>query len=143
MSEKSKCKKGTCGCPKGHKGRKGSRGYRWEDLAPDICRQRMVVEGTLLNSFEPLDMTRYCLDISKVLDMTPVSKPITDYADGYGHCCFMHWKESGMHVYAWDNRKPKFFSVDIYTCKVFDVNHVLRFTEEFFGDSLIKITYRE
>ena len=81
----------------------------WKDLAPDICRRRMILEGTLHNAFEPSDMAEYCLDISKVLDMTPVSEPVTDYAEKYGHCCFMHWKESGMHIYGWDNRNPKFF----------------------------------
>jgi len=115
----------------------------WEDLAPDICRQRMVVEGTLHNSFKPSDMGEYCLDISKVLDMTPVSEPTTSYADGYGYCCFMHWKESGMHIYAWDDRKPRFFSIDIYTCKAFNPDHVVSFTREFFEDNLIKLTWKE
>jgi len=115
----------------------------WEDLAPDICRQRMVVEGTLHNPFSSADMASFCKDISKVLNMTPVSKPITGYANGYGHCCWMHWKESGMHIYAWDDRKPKFFSVDIYTCKSFKTDHVLAFTQQFFGENLIKLTWKE
>ena len=115
----------------------------WEDLAPDICRQRMVVEGTLYNQFEAVDMTRFCNEISRVLDMTPVGAPITDYADGYGYCCFMHWKESGMHIYGWDNRSPKFFSIDIYTCKSFDPQHVINYTQEFFGDNLIKLVWRD
>ena len=115
----------------------------WEDLAPDICRQRMIVEGTLHNQFEAVDMVRFCTEISQVLNMTPVSDPITDYADGYGHCCFMHWKESGMHIYGWDNRKPKFFSIDIYTCKSFNAQHVVNYTEDFFEDNLIKLVWRD
>ena len=97
----------------------------------------MVVEGTLHNPFGPFDMARYCLDISKVLDMTPVSEPMTSYAEGYGYCCFMHWKESGMHIYTWDDRKPRFFSIDIYTCKTFNPDHVTAFTHEFFKENLI------
>ena len=87
----------------------------WEDLAPDICRQRMVIEGTLYNAFNPVDMGIYCHEISQVLNMTPVSKPKMDHAEDYGWCCFMHGKESGMHIYSWDHRSPKFFSIDIYT----------------------------
>ena len=115
----------------------------WEDLAPDICRQRLVVEGTLYNAFNPIDMTRYCQDISVVLNMTPVSKPKTDFAEDYGWCCFMHWKESGMHIYSWDNRNPRFFSIDIYTCKTFKPQDVINFTQEFFGDNLIKLTWKD
>ena len=115
----------------------------WEDLAPDICRQRLVVEGTLHNSFKPLDMVMYCKEISVVLDMTPVGLPKTDFAEDYGWCCFMHWKESGMHIYGWDKRTPKFFSIDVYTCKTFDPMDVIRYTEEFFEENLIKLTWRE
>ena len=115
----------------------------WIDLAPDICRQRMVVEGTLHNKFGPLDMAGYCKEISKVLNMTPVSEPRTDFAEDYGWCCFMHWKESGMHIYSWEKRDPKFFSIDIYTCKKFKQMDVIRYTEEFFGDNLIKLTWKE
>ena len=128
-------KRGHC-CSKGHRGERGPTGKTWEDLAPDICRQRMIVEGTLHNSFDPAEMTIYSTEISKVLDMTPVSKPTTDYADGYGYCCFMHWKESGMHIYGWENRDPKFFSIDIYTCKKFNPRDVIRYTEDFFKDNL-------
>jgi len=115
----------------------------WEDLAPDICRQRMIIEGTLHNAFNPVDMGIYCHEISQVLDMTPVSKPKMDHAEDYGWCCFMHWKESGMHIYSWDHRSPKFFSIDIYTCKSFDPMDAIRYSEEFFGDNLIKLTWKE
>ena len=115
----------------------------WEDLAPDICRQRVVVEGTLHNAFDSTDMVTYCEQISTVLDMTPVDKPITNFAEEYGWCCFMHWKESGMHIYGWDHRKPPFFSIDIYTCKSFDPMDVVRYTEEFFVDNLIILTCKE
>ena len=115
----------------------------FKDLAPDIMRQRMVLEGTLHNAFTPESMIRYCKEISTVLNMTPVTEPSTNFAKDYGWCCYMHWKESGMHIYSWDNRSPKFFSIDIYTCKKFDPWDVVRYTEEFFGDNLIKLTWKE
>ena len=115
----------------------------WKDLAPEICRQRMVVEGTLHNSFDPEDQATYCKEISQVLDMTPVSEPMTSFAEKYGWCCFMHWKESGMHIYSWDKRSPKFFSIDIYTCKGFNPEDVIRYTEEFFGDNLIQCVWKD
>ena len=45
----------------------------WEDLAPDICRQRLIIEGTLNNVFLPEEMAQYAKEISQVLDMTLVT----------------------------------------------------------------------
>jgi hypothetical protein len=116
---------------------------KFKDLAPDICRQRMVVEGTLHNFFTPEDMKTYCKEISAVLNMTPVSEPQVDNAEEYGWCCFMHWKESGMHIYSWDHKDPKFFSIDIYTCKKFKALDVVTYTENFFKDNLIELAWKD
>ena len=117
--------------------------HTWKDLAPDICRQRLIIEGTLHSSFLPEDMTKYCHEITKVLNMTEVTSPICNHDPHYGWCAYTHWKESGMHVYAWDNRDPKFFSIDIYTCKKFVPQHAINYTEEFLGDNLIKLVWSE
>ena len=78
--------------------------------------------------------------------MEPIGEPQTSFADGYGWCAYMHWKESGMHVYSWERRStplaPPFFSVDIYTCKEFAWGDAVRYTEHFFGENLIKIVSR-
>ena len=115
----------------------------WTDLAPDICRQRLIIEGTLNNLLLPEGLTRYAKEMSSVLDMEPLTSPVLNHEPKYGWCAFVHWKESGMHIYTWDNRTPKFFSVDIYTCKVFDPMDAIRYTEEFLGDNLIRLAWRE
>ena len=116
-----------------------------KDLAPDIMRQRMVVEGTLRPpaSFGGEKMTRYCNEISSALKMIPVTAPVCNYDDNYGWCAYMHWKESGMHVYSWNVRDPKFFSVDIYTCKKFDPARAIVFTINFFKKNLIELTWKK
>ena len=117
---------------------------QWVDLAPDICRQRMILEGTLHSSFGPDNMVKYCKEISEVLDMTSLGEPITDFAKEYGWCAYMHWKESGMHIYSWDNRDPKFFSIDIYTCKTFKALDVVVHATDFFDeDNLIKLSWKD
>ena len=121
--------------PKGHEG--------WVDLAPDICRQRLIIEGTINNIFLPEDMTRYAKGVSDVLDMELITSPVLNHEPKYGWCAFVHWKESGMHIYTWDNRIPKFFSVDIYTCKEFDPLDAVQYTEDFLGSNLIKLTWKE
>lgn len=114
----------------------------WKELAPEICRQRCIIEGTLHNHFQPEDMTRYAIEISSVLDMTLVTSPVLNYEPKYGWGAFVHWKESGMHIYTWDNRRPRFFSVDIYTCKAFNPEHAVNYTKEFFGENLIEVVWK-
>ena len=115
----------------------------WVDLAPDICRQRLIIEGTLHGTFLPEDMTLYAKEMSEVLNMEAITSPVLNHEPKYGWCAFIHWKESGMHIYSWDNRDPKFFSIDIYTCKEFSPEDVVRFTEEFLGDNLIQLAWKE
>jgi S-adenosylmethionine decarboxylase len=115
----------------------------WVDLAPDICRQRLIIEGTLKNVFLPENMTRYCHEIASVLNMTEVTTPICNHDPDYGWCAYTHWKESGMHIYAWDKRTPKFFSIDLYTCKPFAVMTAVDYTTEFFGRDLIELIWRD
>lgn len=116
---------------------------KWRDLAPNICRRRLVLEGTLNTPFTPEDMTAYCNLVTKVLDMTAVTAPICNHDPDYGWCSYMHWKESGMHIYAWDDHDPPFFSIDIYTCKNFDVKEAVSFTKNFFGDNLKDLVWKE
>ena len=113
---------------------------KMKDLAPDIFRQRMVVEGTLKQSFKPLEMIGYCTGVTDVLNMTAVSTPICSHDKKYGWCAYMHWKESGMHIYSWESREPPFFSIDIYTCKSFEEESVIKFTKDFFGNNLIELS---
>ena len=116
---------------------------KWKDLAPDIFRQRMIIEGTLHNTFEPEDITRFAKEISLVLNMELITSPVLNYEPKYGWCAFVHWKESGMHIYTWDDRTPKFFSVDVYTCKTFSPSDAVKYTTDFFGDNLIELTWKE
>ena len=115
----------------------------YKDLAPDICRQRLIIEGTLHNPFTAEQMDTYCRQMTNVLNMTEVTAPFCNYDPQYGWCAYVHWKESGMHIYAWDDREPAFFSVDIYTCKKFDLAHAINYTRELFGDNLIEVTWKE
>ena len=44
----------------------------------------------------------------------------------------MHWDTSWAHFYAWEQPRL-FFSVDVYTCKAFDVDTAVAFTRDFFS----------
>ena len=65
--------------------------------------------------------------------------------EDYGFSAYMCWKESGMHVYTWTKTddRPFFFSIDIYTCKDFDIKDVINFTSKSFEDVITNLTWRE
>lgn len=107
----------------------------WKDLAPDICRQRIVIEGTLHNPFKAEDMDRYCREMTRVLNMTEATAPFCNYDPDYGWCAYVHWKESGMHVYAWDDRKPCFFLLMFIPVELLIQKHQL----DILGSSLVMI----
>jgi hypothetical protein len=101
------------------------------DLAPEILRQRLVVEGTIRQRITPEDIVEYLSGLSEVCGMTPLMTPVTHRSDLYGWAGWIHWEASGVHFYAWE--KPLlFFSVDIYTCKAFSPERVIQFTTDFF-----------
>lgn len=112
----------------------------YKDLAPQILRQRLVVEGYPSASITDVQIKEYLSKLSEVTDMTALMEPVTHSSDKYGWAGWIHWETSGAHFYAWD-QPVLFFSVDIYTCKAFDADKVTAFTKEFFNAS--EVTAKE
>lgn len=102
-----------------------------KDLAPEIYRQRAVIEGYPEKVITDEDIKDYLSKLSEILKMTTVLDPITHRSDKYGEAGWIHWETSGAHFYAWEV-PMLFFSVDIYTCKAFDVQDALKFTQDYF-----------
>tara|TARA_Y100001958_G_C21073676_1_gene432342 strand:+ start:433 stop:813 length:381 start_codon:yes stop_codon:yes gene_type:complete len=117
------------------------------DLAPNIVRRRLVVECIHKNNFDEKKIYDYMVQLSEVMNMTIVTMPVTNYVQEYGFSAYMSWKESGMHVYTWNNDenndRPNFMSIDIYTCKNFKIKDVIDFTRLTFSDEITDITWRE
>jgi S-adenosylmethionine decarboxylase len=101
------------------------------DLAPEIVRQRLVVEGTCQRPIDDLAIKDYLQQLSVVTDMVTLIEPVTHRSDQFGWAGWIHWETSGAHFYAWEQPRL-FFSVDIYTCKAFDPNAVVDFTADYF-----------
>jgi hypothetical protein len=110
------------------------------DLAPEIYRQRLVVEGLVTEPIGARQIEAYLSRLSDVLDMTTLLEPVTHQSDTSGWAGWIHWETSGAHFYGWDQPRL-FFSVDIYTCKAFSAERAVAFTRDFFGAT--KVTYRE
>jgi hypothetical protein len=102
------------------------------DLAPSIYRQRLVIEGTCDDPVSDAAIRDYLVGLSTVCDMKILLDPVTHRSDRFGWAGWVHWEGSGAHVYAWD-RPLLFFSVDVYTCKAFDVAPTVEYTRRFFA----------
>jgi len=101
------------------------------DLAPDILRQRVIVEGTCTRSIHDEEIVRYLNGLSDVCNMDVLLEPVTHRSDRYGWAGWVHWEASGAHFYAWE-QPQLFFSVDIYACAPFSAEDVAAYTRTFF-----------
>jgi len=105
-----------------------------KDLAPEIIRQRLVVEGTCTEPIGADAIAQYLVGLSDVCEMRLLLEPVTHRSEQFGWAGWVHWESSGAHFYAWEQPRL-FFSVDVYTCRAFDAADVVEYTREFFGPS--------
>lgn len=110
------------------------------DLAPEIYRQRLVIEGIPFEAITAAQVRHYLSALSPALGMRALAPPITDGSGKFGVAGWIHWETSGAHFYAWDTPRL-FFSVDIYTCAPFDPDAAVRLTRRHFRP--IVLEYRE
>jgi S-adenosylmethionine decarboxylase len=103
---------------------------QWHDLAPEILRQRLVIEGVPARPVDDVLIRSYLSELSRAVDMVQLLEPVTHRSDLYGWAGWIHWETSGAHFYAWEQPRL-FFSVDVYTCKTFDVDTAVSFTRDF------------
>ena len=108
----------------------------WRDLAPEILRQRLVIEGVPAEPVDDEQIRHYLSALSREVDMVQLLEPVTHRSDLYGWAGWIHWETSGAHFYAWEQPRL-FFSVDVYTCKAFDVDTAVAFTRDFFAAGTI------
>lgn len=111
-----------------------------KDLAPDIYRQRLIIEGYPAQPISDEQIKTYLSELSTKLDMHQLIEPVTHRSDLYGWAGWIHWETSGAHFYAWE-QPLLFFSVDIYTCKAFDPQTAIEYTKDFFATS--EIVFKE
>jgi hypothetical protein len=104
----------------------------YQDLAPQVLRQRLVVEGYPSMPITDGAIKDYLCKLSDFIGMTTLHEPVTHRSDLYGWAGWIHWETSGAHFYAWE-QPLLFFSVDIYSCKAFDVDAARDLTQRYFA----------
>jgi S-adenosylmethionine decarboxylase len=108
-----------------------------KNIAPDIFRQRLLIEGFWTVEVNETSIKEYLLGLAAHLDLRTYGDPIIfspssgmGKEENAGYDAFVPLIDSGISAYFWSKRK--FLSVVIYTCKGFDEEAAIAFTKEFF-----------
>lgn len=110
-----------------------------DNLAPDIFRQRLLIEGFYTIEVNETVLNDYFASITKSLDLKMYGEPIIfspsslGKEDNQGYDAFAPLIDSGISVYIWS--RQKFLSAVIYTCKGFDETLAVEATTNFFKTS--------
>ncbi len=92
-----------------------------EDLAPDIVRQRLLVEGFYALDVDEAAIRRYFAILTRVLQLQTYGAPTIfsprgeGQAQNQGYDAFVPLVDSGISLYVWTGRQ--FLSVILFTCK--------------------------
>jgi len=104
----------------------------WKNLAPDLIRQRIIIEGTVEKIVEPKQIKSYLLKLAEVCGMEVLSEPKAYTAHDMGYGGWIHWKSSGAVFYSYPTN-PSLFTIDCYTCKPFSGEEAFEFTKKYFN----------
>lgn len=107
----------------------------YHDMAPEIVRQRLLVEGYWSADVDEPFIRQLLLDLPVHLGLRTYGEPAV-YAPGSGMGreansgwdAFVPLIDSGISAYFW--AQPKFFSIVIYTCTKFDGDAAVAFIRE-------------
>jgi hypothetical protein len=108
-----------------------------KDLAPDIVRQRLLIEGLYSRHVDQPAVEAYLIDVAAHLGLRAYGRPIVHAPgdagspDSQGFDAFIPLIDSGISLYVWSPKR--FFAAVLFTCKRFDVNAALNFTRSYFA----------
>ena len=108
-----------------------------KDLAPDIVRQRLLIEGLYTRDVVEADVRQYLQGLANHLELRAYGEAIVHSPGGsgkeanQGYDAFLPLIDSGISVYVWTQKK--FLAVVLFTCKAFDADAAFAFTEDFFN----------
>lgn len=109
----------------------------WKNLAPTLIRQRLIIEATTEQIVTTGFMEPYLLRLAELTSMQVIKGPYSYSAGEMGYGGGIYWKSSGAHIHSY-HENPPLLTVDIYTCKPFSVQEVIKFTEKYFSTKRIR-----
>ena len=106
------------------------------DIAPDIFRKRLLIEGYFTTDITDKTVEEFFAHITGGLGLKTYGPPIVHHTSGagrdvnQGYDGFVPLIDSGIYVGVWVN--PRFVSTVIYTCGEFDEDKAIELMKEFF-----------
>ena len=107
-----------------------------KDLAPQLYRQRLLIEGMYEIDVEVDTIHRFFEVMLSGLGMNAAGDAMVNSSLGQGQPknqgieAFLPLIESGVAVYTWQS--ARFLSIIIYTCKAFENEKALQIVKNFF-----------
>ena len=107
-----------------------------KDLAPEITRQRLLIEGTYSAELDQGRIEAYLYGIAQHLGLRTYGAPTihatsgAGKAENEGYDAFIPLIDSGISLYVWSEKN--FFAALLFTCKEFDSEEAVSYTREFF-----------
>jgi S-adenosylmethionine/arginine decarboxylase-like enzyme len=107
------------------------------DLAPDVTRQRLLVEGFYTRDVDESVVREFLRDLPVALELRTYGEATVHApggagrADNEGFDAFVPLIDSGISLYVWSERR--FLAVVVFTCKAFDVDRAVDVTRDFFA----------
>lgn len=108
-----------------------------KNLAPEIFRQRLLIEGYYSAEVTRESLAQYLTGVAAHLGLRAYGEPAIFSPGGegkpenQGFDAFLPLVDSGISAYLWTSRR--FLSVLLYTCKGFDEGAAIQFTRRHFG----------
>jgi len=109
-----------------------------KNLAPDIFRQRLLVEGHYTIDMDADVVREFLSELAAALELRTYGEPIVlsptsgmGKDENAGYDAFVPLIDSGISAYIWTARR--FFSVVLYTCKGFNEARAVEFIETYFA----------
>ncbi len=115
-----------------------------KDLAPDITRKRLIIEGYFSTEVVRSTIEQFFDSLCSALNLRKYGDPIIFSPGGegkeenQGFDAFIPLIDSGISLYVWSNKK--FFSCIIFTCKDFDEKRAIAHAQEFFKAKTLEYT---
>lgn len=107
-----------------------------KDLAPELYRQRLLIEGKYEIEVQVDTINQFFDALLSGLGMTAAGDAVVNSSVGQGQSknqgieAFLPLIESGVAIYTW--RSARFLSIIIYTCKAFEKEQAVQIVEDFF-----------
>ena len=108
-----------------------------KNLAPDIFRKRLIIEGFFESTVTEQNIREFFTYLTTTLQLRTYGDPIIHATSGLGkesnqgYDAFVPLIDSGIYLAVWANQK--FLSLIIYTCKDFNSMLAVKSTKEFFA----------